>query len=38
MSVAIEPLLARLADAERRLAEHADAPLPSGLADPDPGA
>lgn len=38
MSAAVESLLARLADAERRLVEHADAPLPSGLADPDPGA
>jgi len=38
MSATVESLLARLADAERRLAEHADAPLPSGLADPDPGA
>ncbi len=37
MSAAIESLLARLADAEQRLAAHADAPLPSGLADPDPG-
>lgn len=38
MSATVESLLARLADAERRLAEHGDAPLPSGLADPDPGA
>jgi threonine dehydratase len=30
--------LALLAKAERRLAEHAARPLPSGLADPDPGA
>ena len=30
--------LARLAAAERRLAEHAARPLPPGLADPDPGA
>lgn len=37
MSAAVESLLARLADAERRLAELADAPLPSGLAEPDPG-
>ena len=38
MSAAVDELLARLADAERRLVEHADAPLPSGLTDPDPGA
>jgi hypothetical protein len=38
MSAAVEALLARLTDAERRLAEYADAPLPSGLTDPDPGA
>jgi hypothetical protein len=37
MSAAVEALLARLTDAERRLAEHADAPLPSGLTDPDAG-
>ncbi len=37
MSASVDALLARLADAERRLAEHADAPLPSGLTDPDPG-
>jgi hypothetical protein len=37
MSASVDTLLARLADAERRLAEHADAPLPSGLSDPDPG-
>jgi threo-3-hydroxy-L-aspartate ammonia-lyase len=30
--------LSRLAAAQRRLAEHAARPLPSGLADPDPGA
>lgn len=30
--------LARLAAAQRRLAEHAARPLPSGLTDPDPGA
>jgi hypothetical protein len=34
----VDALVARLAAAERRLAEHADAPLPSGLTDPDPGA
>jgi hypothetical protein len=38
MSASVDALLARLADAERRLAEHAAAPLPEGLADPDPGA
>ena len=38
MSAAVQALLARLTEAERRLAEHADAPLPSGLTDPDPGA
>lgn len=38
MSSSVDALLARLADAERRLAEHAAAPLPEGLADPDPGA
>lgn len=34
----MDDLLARMADAERRLVEHAAAPLPSGLSDPDPGA
>jgi hypothetical protein len=38
MSAAVDRLLARLAEAERRLSEHADAPLPAGLSDPDPGA
>ncbi len=38
MSSSVDALVARLADAERRLAEHAAAPLPEGLADPDPGA
>lgn len=38
MSPSVDALLARLADAERRLAEHAAAPLPDGLSDPDPGA
>lgn len=38
MTASVETLLARLADAERRLAEHAAAPLPEGLSDPDPGA
>jgi hypothetical protein len=36
MTADVDALLARLADAERRLIEHADAPLPSGLTDPDP--
>ncbi|MGI8999051.1 MAG: DinB family protein [Candidatus Limnocylindria bacterium] len=35
MSAAVEAILARLADAERRLAEHALFPVPSGLTDPD---
>jgi hypothetical protein len=38
MSAAVDALLARLADAEHRLGEHAAAPLPGGLTDPDPGA
>ena len=37
MSASVDTLLARLSDAERRLVEHADHPLPSGLTDPDPG-
>lgn len=37
MTASVDTLLARLADAERRLAEHAAAPLPGGLSDPDPG-
>lgn len=37
MSAAVDSLLARLAEAERRLAEHASRPLPSALSDPDPG-
>jgi hypothetical protein len=36
MTADVDALLARLADAERRLAQHADAPLPAGLTDPDP--
>jgi hypothetical protein len=36
MSAAVDSLLARLADLERRLAEHADRPLPRGLTEPDP--
>jgi hypothetical protein len=38
MSSSVEDLVARMADVERRLAEHAAAPLPAGLSDPDPGA
>jgi hypothetical protein len=38
VTASVDSLLARLAEAERRLAEHAAAPLPTGLADPDPGA
>lgn len=38
MSASVDALIARMDDVERRLAEHAAAPLPSGLADPDPGA
>ena len=34
----VDGYLARLGAAERRLAEHAARPLPSGLTDPDPGA
>jgi hypothetical protein len=37
VSASVDALLARMADAERRLAEHADAPVPGGLTDPDPG-
>lgn len=37
MSASVDNLLARMADAERRLVEHADAPIPAGLTDPDPG-
>jgi hypothetical protein len=36
VSASVDALLARMADAERRLAEHADAPLPDGLTAPDP--
>jgi len=38
VTASVDTLLARLADAERRLTEHAAAPLPEGLSDPDPGA
>jgi hypothetical protein len=37
MSADVDALLARMADAERRLVEHASAPVPSGLTEPDPG-
>lgn len=37
MTADVDALLARLADAEGRLAEHAGAPLPPGLTDPDEG-
>jgi len=37
MSVDTDALRARMADAERRLAEHASGPVPSGLTEPDPG-
>ena len=37
MSASVDSLVARLADAERRLAEHAARPLPKALSDPDPG-
>jgi len=36
MTADVDTLLGRLAEAERRLAEHANAPLPAGLTDPDP--
>lgn len=38
MTASVDTLLGRLADVERRLADHAAAPLPSGLTEPDPGA
>jgi hypothetical protein len=37
MTASVDTLVARLADAERRLAEHASRPLPPGLTAPDPG-
>ena len=37
MSSDVDALIARLADAERRLAEHAAKPPPPGLTEPDPG-
>jgi DinB superfamily len=36
MSAAIDELIARLEAVERRLVDHADAPVPSGLTEPDP--
>lgn len=38
MSASVDALLARLSRAEQRLAEHAAAPVPTGLTEPDPGA
>jgi hypothetical protein len=35
MSASVDSLLARMAEAERRLADHASEPVPSGLTDPD---
>jgi hypothetical protein len=35
MTASVDNLLARMAEAERRLAEHAARPVPSGLTDPD---
>jgi hypothetical protein len=37
MITAVDSLVARLTDVERRLAEHAARPLPPGLTEPDPG-
>ena len=37
MSADVDALINRLADAERRLAEHAAKPPPRGLTEPDPG-
>jgi len=37
MTASIDAIIARMAAAEARLAEHAAAPLPGGLSDPDPG-
>lgn len=37
MSASVDELIARMSEAERRLAEHADAPVPDGLTEPDPG-
>jgi hypothetical protein len=38
MTASVDALVERMAAAESRLADHAARPLPSGLADPDPGA
>ena len=35
MSASVDSLIGRMADVERRLAEHAAAPVPPGLTDPD---
>ncbi len=35
MSASVDSLLVRMADAERRLGEHAGGPVPAGLTDPD---
>ena len=37
MTAAVDSLIARLSEAERRLAKHASRPLPPGLSEPDPG-
>jgi DinB family protein len=37
MSANVHALIERMAQAESRLVEHAAAPLPPGLSDPDPG-
>jgi hypothetical protein len=37
MTAAVDELLERLANAERRLIEHASRPVPPGLTEPDPG-
>jgi DinB superfamily len=36
MTAAVDALISRLADAERRLAEHGSRPQPPGLTEPDP--
>ncbi len=37
MTASVDALITRMEDVERRLAEHAAGPIPSGLAEPDPG-
>ena len=37
MTAAVDELLGRLANAERRLVEHASRPVPAGLTEPDAG-